>query len=182
MKTIKFNITRLSLLGIVCLALISPDSTSAGAKGDEFGAVVQAIERYYHVKHQSIPFLARAGMKTATTAMRIRGGQYKRLAEAGSIRIAFFEDQDFDSRGGLITFKTSLVSAVGETWSPLIQTLSPKDESQTYIFIRNSGEKGQRAGGHPGTPRRDSGPGQFVPAQSGDPDAEPRGYGQSNNQ
>ncbi|MCU1264850.1 MAG: hypothetical protein JWM21_1168 [Acidobacteria bacterium] len=141
MKTIKFNITRLSLLGIVCLALISPDSTSAGAKRDEFGAVVQAIEQYYHVKHQSIPFLARAGMKTTTTAMRIRGGQYKRLAEAGSIRIAFFEDQDFDSRGGLITFKTSLVSAVGETWSPLIQTLSPKDESQTYIFIRNSGEK-----------------------------------------
>ncbi len=46
----------------------------AQAKGDDFGAVVKLIEQFYHVKHQGIPFLARAGIKTATTIARISGG------------------------------------------------------------------------------------------------------------
>lgn len=140
MKKINFTIRSVLLLGL-CFALIAPMATTAQAKGDEFGTVVKTIEQFYHVKHQSIPFLARAGMKAATTAARIRGGQYRRLAEAGSIRVAFFEDQDFKSGGGIVTFKGALTKAVGDTWSPLIQTLSPKDEAQTYIFIRNAGEK-----------------------------------------
>jgi hypothetical protein len=140
MKTIKSTVVGLAILGLVCLALPSP-ITTANAKGDEFGAVVKAIEQFYHVKHQSIPFLARAGLKAGTMAVRVKGGQYKRLAEAGSIKLAFFENQDFNSRGGIATFKASLTNVVGETWSPLVQTLSPRDESQTYIFIRNAGEK-----------------------------------------
>jgi len=113
----------------------------ANAASDEFNAVVKTIEQYYRVKHQSVPFLARAGMKAATTAARIKGGEYKRLAEAGSVRIAFFEDQEFDSRVGMAAFKTALRTAVGTTWSPLIQTLAPAEAEQTYIFIRNTGEK-----------------------------------------
>lgn len=111
------------------------------AKGDEFGAVVKVIEQFYHVKHQSIPLLARASMKAVTTGAKIRGGEYKRLAEAGSIRLVFFEDQEFNSRGSIVSFKATLTNAVSDTWTPLIQTLSPKDESQTYIFLRNAGEK-----------------------------------------
>jgi hypothetical protein len=140
MKQINFTIRTVLTYGI-CLALIAPAATTASAKGDEFGAVVKAIEQFYHVKHQSIPFLARAGMKAATTAARIKGGQYRQLAEAGSIKVAFFEDQNFNSRGGIATFKTALTNAVGATWSPLVQTLSPLEEAQTYIFIRNAGEK-----------------------------------------
>ena len=136
MKKVNFTI-----VGTITLALILAAATGTQAKGDEFGAVVKAIEQFYHVKHQSIPFLARAGMKAATTAARIKGGEYRRLAEAGSIKVAFFEDQDFNSRGGITSFKASLANAIGDTWSPLIQTLSPKNEEQTYIFIRNAGEK-----------------------------------------
>jgi hypothetical protein len=80
-------------------------------------------------------------MKAATTAARIKGGEYKRLAEAGSARVVFFENQEFNSRGDITRFKASLVNAVGPTWSPLIQTLSATEESQTYIFLRQAGEK-----------------------------------------
>ena len=138
---INFATINFAIVGILSLALLSSVTTEATPKGDEFGTVVKAIEQFYHVKHQSIPLLARAGMKAAKTAARIKGGEYRRLAEAGSIKVVFFEDQDFDSRGAIATFKTYLTSAVGDTWSPLIQTLSPKDEEQTYIFIRNAGEK-----------------------------------------
>jgi|ERR1700682_1590064 len=141
----KKSLTVTVVLLITALALSGSSSVSSVASarsgGDAFGAVVNLIERFYHVKHQSMPLLARASMKAATTAARIKGGEYKPLAEAGSVRIAFFEDQDFNSRGRVTGFKTSLTSAVGETWSPLIQTLSPKDEEQTYIFVRNEGEK-----------------------------------------
>src|SRR6267378_1955620 len=69
------------------------------ARGDGFNDAVKTIEQFYHVKHQSIPLLARAGMKAVRTAAKIKGGEYKRLAEAGRVRLAFFEDQTFDSRG-----------------------------------------------------------------------------------
>jgi hypothetical protein len=134
----KENLTITTILVMTALLLLT---SSAAAKGDEFGVVVKLIEQFYHVKHQSIPLLARAGMKAATTAARIKGGEYKRLAEAGSARVVFFEDQDFNSHGGIAGFKASLNSAVGDNWSPIIQTLSPKEEDQTYIFVRSAGEK-----------------------------------------
>ena len=141
----KKSLTIKVVLLITALALNGSSGVSsarsAPSRSDDFGAVVKLIERFYHVKHQSIPLLARASMKATTTAARIKGGEYKRLAEAGSVRVAFFEDQDSTSRGGITGFKTSLTTAMGETWSPLIQTLSPKDEEQTYIFVRNEGEK-----------------------------------------
>lgn len=132
---------KIASLVIVSLALVWSTLTTATAKDDDFGAAVKTIEQFYRVKHQNIPFLARAGMKAARTAAKIKGGQYKRIAEAGSVRIVFFQDQDFDSRGAITSFKNALQSAVGVTWSPLVQTLSPKDEEQTYIFIRDAGQK-----------------------------------------
>ncbi|HJZ80030.1 MAG TPA: hypothetical protein VKD91_06785, partial [Pyrinomonadaceae bacterium] len=64
-----------------------------------------------------------------------------RLAEAGSLRVVFFEDQNFDSRGQIATFKASLQKALSPDWSALVQTLAPKDEEQSYIFIRDAGTK-----------------------------------------
>ncbi len=114
---------------------------STEAKGDDFGATVKIIEQFYNVKHKSLPFLARAGMKVATTAARISGGDRKRIAEAGSIKVAFFEDQDFDSRGRIGAFKSSINSALVSSWSPLVQTVSGKDEQQSYIYLREAKEK-----------------------------------------
>ena len=122
---------------IVLVAVAS--TTVVRAKDDDFKSVVKMIEQFYRVKHQGIPFLAKAGMKVATTAARIKGGQAKRIAEAGSIKLAVFEDQDFE--GDFMKFRTSLNGALSETWMPLIQTLSAKGEEQTYIFLRSAGEK-----------------------------------------
>src|SRR5207302_4335138 len=108
---------------------------------DGFNDTVKIIEQFYHVKHRSIPLLARAGMNAVRTAAKIRGGDYKRLAEAGSVRVAFFEDQDFDSRGQIASFKASMSATLAGTWSPLLQTLAVKNEEQTYIYIRDAADK-----------------------------------------
>jgi len=131
------QVMRLVLAVTLLTALVSP----ATAKGDDFDAVVKAIEQFYHVKHQSLPLLARAGMKGARTVARVRGGDYKRIADAGSVRLVFFEDQEFNSHGRIAGFKASIQNALNEAWSPLIATLSAKDEEQTYIYILDAGAK-----------------------------------------
>ncbi len=129
------------LIGMVALTCVSVLGSRAEAKGDNFGDAVKAIERFYRVKHKGIPFLARAGMKTAVTAARIAGGSKRRLAEVGSVKVAYFEDQEFNSGDGPAGFKAAINAALSETWKPLIQVMSPKDEEQVYIFLRDEGEK-----------------------------------------
>lgn len=114
-------------------------STPVQANDGDFNSVVKMIEQFYKVKHQGIPFLAKAGMKVATTAARIKGGEAKRIAEAGSIKLAVFEDQNFE--GDFVKFRASLNGALNLTWIPVIQTLSAASEEQTYIFLRSAGEK-----------------------------------------
>ena len=133
MKTIRIKALVMWSLSLVLSVVM------VQAKGDDFKSVVKLIEKFYGVKHQGIPFLAKAGMKVATTAARIKGGTARRLAEAGSVKVAVFEDQAFD--GEFTRFRASLNAAMNETWTPLVQTLSPNTEEQVYIFVRESGEK-----------------------------------------
>lgn len=109
------------------------------AKGDDFNSVVKMIEQFYGVKHEGIPFLAKAGMKVARTAARIKGGEARRIAEAGSIKLAVFEDQEFN--GEFTKFRRTLNAALNQTWSPLVQTLSATDGEQVYVYLREAGDK-----------------------------------------
>ena len=133
--------TKLAITGLIIATVFIAPLTSTLARGDDFDAVVRAIEQFYHVKHESIPLLARAGMKGARTVARIKSGDYKRLADAGSVRLALFEDQEFNSRGQIANFKSVMQSTLNQNWSQLIQTLSAKDEEQTYIYVRDAGAK-----------------------------------------
>ena len=126
---------RITVALLVCL--MSPSIVHA--KGDDFSSVVKMIEQFYGVKHVGIPFLAKAGMKVARTAARVKGGTAKQIAEAGSIKLAIFEDQDFD--GEFTKFRGTLNAALQETWSPLIQTISGTGGEQVYIFLREDGKK-----------------------------------------
>ena len=132
---------RLSIAGLMVAIFLGALGRVSLARGDGFNDAVKTIEQFYHVKHQNIPFLARAGMKAMGTAARIKGGEYKRLAEAGSVRVVFFEDQNFDSHGQIASFKAALQNTLGAEWSPLVQTLAPKDEEQNYIYVSAAGTK-----------------------------------------
>lgn len=132
MKTVPIKV-------VVAISLLIFASLIVQAKDDDFKSVVKMIEQFYRVKHQGIPFLAKAGMKVATTAARIKGGEAKRIAEAGSIKLAVFENQEFG--GDFTKFRASLNDAISATWIPLIQTLSATNGEQTYIFLREAGDK-----------------------------------------
>jgi len=129
----------ISFTGLALIALIGFVPMTQ-AKGDDFGEVVKLIEQFYHVKHEGIPLLARAGMKTATTVARISGGPRRQIAEAGSVKVAYFEDQNFRSSGSYAAFKSSMNSVL-TGWSPFIQVASPKEDAQSYIYLRDAGNK-----------------------------------------
>jgi hypothetical protein len=126
-------------ISIAVIVAIFTAVNTVQAFNDDFKSVVKLIEQFYGVKHEGIPFLARAGMKMATTAARIKGGDARRIAEAGSIKLAVFENQEF--AGDFTKFRSSLNTALNATWMPLIQTLSAKDEEQVYIFLKEAGDK-----------------------------------------
>src|SRR6185295_12912262 len=123
---------------ILLIALVLSTANVTQAKGDDFNSVVKMIEQFYRVKHVGIPFLAKAGMKVVTTAARLKGGEARQLAEAGSIKLAVFEDQSFN--GDVIKFRNSLNEALNDTWMPLVQTISATDNEQVYIFIKDAGD------------------------------------------
>jgi hypothetical protein len=127
-----------TVLAAIALTVLMP--LAARAERDSFNETVRVIEQFYHVKHQNIPLLARAGMKAVKTGAKIRGGEYRQLAEAGSVRVAFFEEQTFDSHGQIARFKAAIQNAVGNDWSALVQTLAPKTEEQTYVYTRDAGK------------------------------------------
>jgi hypothetical protein len=133
--------TRKTSLRLLTIGILLVTLTQATAAADGFGAVVKLVEQFYRVKHQGVPLLARAGMKAATTAARIRGGEMKRLAEVGSVKVAIFEDQTFDSHGAIVDFKNSVSSTLGTEWFPLVQATSPKEEQQSYVYLRDAGQK-----------------------------------------
>src|ERR1044072_7114582 len=131
MKTISVKI-------FIAIALLSL-SIPVHASDDDFKSVVKMIEQFYRVKHQAISFRAKAGRKVGTTAAKIKGGEAKRIAEAGSVKLAVFEDQAFN--GDFTKFRASLNGALNDMWIPLIQTLSGKGGEQNYIYLRNVGDK-----------------------------------------
>ena len=108
------------------LLLFTVIAAATYAKGDDFNSVVKLIEQFYGVKHVGIPFLAKAGMSAARTAARVKGGTAKRLAEAGSVKLAVFEDQKFG--GEFPKFRSTLNNALNQTWMPLVQTTSAIDQ------------------------------------------------------
>jgi hypothetical protein len=131
----------LKLALLITLVFSIPAASAAVPKGDDFGSIVKMIEQFYRVKHEGVPFLAKAGIKTVSTAARIRGGKYRQLAEAGSVKVAIFENQQFETGGEFTRFRATLNQELKDTWMPLVQTLSATDKEQCYVFLRDAGEK-----------------------------------------
>ena len=130
--------SKLPLL-VIATVLFSVRIVVAGS--DDFGSIVKVIERFYNVKHTGIPFVAKAGIKVGSTVARVKGGTARRIAEAGSVKVAVFENQSFDAGSDFTRFRTILNETLRDSWTPLVQTLSATDHDQCYVFLREAGDK-----------------------------------------
>jgi len=129
-----------TLIKLATVLLVASVCTNVShAIGDDFNTVVKMIEQFYNVKHQGLPFLAKAAMKAVGVGSKIKGGEARRFAEAGSIKLAMFEEQEFS--GDFMKFRQVLNDAMNQTWVPLVQTISATEGEQNYIFVRDKGDK-----------------------------------------
>ena len=124
---------------VIGLLAVTLWATISFAKTDDFNSVVKMIEDFYSVKHEGLPFLAKAAMKAVGAGAKIKGGDARRFAEAGSIKLATFENQEF--KGEFVKFRQMLNDSLNQTWTPLVQTLAAPDQEQCYIFVRDNGDK-----------------------------------------
>lgn len=131
---------KLYAIGFMFIALLCV-GREVQSKSDDFYSVVRVIEQFYHVKHKSLPLLARAGIKTAAAVGRLAGGVKRQIAEAGSAKVAYFEDQDFNSTTGIVGLKTSMAATLANNWSPLVQVVSTGGHEQTFVYLREAGDK-----------------------------------------
>lgn len=131
----------ISRLAIIILALSAAGNAARAAEDEGFDGVVKLVETHYKVKRKNVPFLTRAAIKGGRVVARIASSSIPELSDAASVHIAVFEDQDFSRAAANVPFITALRSALSKEWSPLVQMLSPEDHEQTYIYLRESGDK-----------------------------------------
>ncbi len=120
--------TKLLLKTLLLLLLLQTFQASAAAQAGDYNAVVKLVENFYHVKHKGLPILARVGMRVA------------RPDGVKSVKLATFENQDFSS-DGQSDFYTAMKRTLSAEWRPLVQVRSRRDGAQTYIFMREAGER-----------------------------------------
>lgn len=132
---------RIVLLSAVALMALPVTVAARAPKEEGYGGAVKLVETHYKVKRKKVPLLARAAIKGGRAAARIASGSIPELAEAGSVRLAVFEDQDFSRPAAGVPFMSALRATLPAEWSPLVQLLSPGDHEQTYVYVREAGEK-----------------------------------------
>jgi hypothetical protein len=119
---------RILLLMLALLSGFAP----AQAKGGEFGDVVKLVEKHYGVKHKSVPFIARVGIKTGSFVAR----RLTRYSEYGSVKFAYFENQDFSAPKGKGEFCLLVRDALRADWQMLLEARLERDAVQTYVYTR----------------------------------------------
>jgi hypothetical protein len=129
---------RLKILSsfFLILAAFALPVVSAAGNGKEFGDVVKLIESHYRVKHKSIPFAAKMGMRATQMVAR----RVLHYAEYGSVKFAYFEDQDFSAPQGGREFFLAMRGAIEPEWQPLVQVRAPKETEQTYVYTKEAGK------------------------------------------
>lgn len=132
---------RLISLWAIIIPALSLTVTVCATKDDGYDGVVKLVETHYKVKRKSVPLPAKAAIKGGRAIARIASSSIPELAEAESVRLAVFEDQDFSRPTVSVPFMTALRATLSTEWSPLVQLLSPDDNEQTYIYMREAGEK-----------------------------------------
>jgi hypothetical protein len=132
---------RIILLSAVALMALPLPSTARALKDEGYDGAVKLVETHYKVRRKKAPLLARAAIKGGRVAARIASSSIPELSEARSVRLAVFEDQDFSRPATGVPFMSALRATLSAEWSPLVQLLSPGDHEQTYIYMREAGEK-----------------------------------------
>ena len=113
---------------LAALALAAFLSTSASAKGDDFGEVVKNVRAACGGKRVRIPFLGLALFAT----------RFVRPAGVKSLKLAVFEDLKMD--GDVAGLGAAVNRSLGPEWRALVRVRADHGATQTYVYAREAGD------------------------------------------
>ncbi|HWN98466.1 MAG TPA: hypothetical protein VNS63_04280, partial [Blastocatellia bacterium] len=120
----EFFFGRLVLLVVIVVAAQSV------ARADDFGMIVDKIEKHYNAKQKKIPFLGLAGFAVKLI----------RPAGVKSFKVAIFEDQDFTAGKRDREFEQSITRSLNEKWKPTVRSNDRVSGNRSYVYTHQSGK------------------------------------------
>lgn len=114
-------------LGFFVLFVIATQSV---VRADDFGMIVDKIEKHYSAKKKKIPFLGLAGV-----AVRLI-----RPAGVKSFKVAIFEDQDFVVGQRDREFQEAVRKSLNKKWTPTVQSSDRVSGNRSYVYTHQSGK------------------------------------------
>jgi VWFA-related protein len=114
-------------LGFLVLFVITTQSV---VLADDFGMIVDKIEKHYSAKKKKIPFLGLAGF-----AVRLI-----RPAGVKSFKVAIFEDQDFAVGQRDRLFQEAVRRSLNKKWTPTVQSNDRVSGNRSYVYTHQSGK------------------------------------------
>lgn len=114
----------------VVLLLVIVIASQSFARADDFGMIVDKIEKHYSAKKKKIPFLGLAGFAV------------KVIHPAGvkSVKVAIFEDQDFAPGRRDRSFEQAVASSLNEKWKPTVRSNDRVSGNRSYVYTHQSGK------------------------------------------
>lgn len=102
----------------------------ASFAADPFKEIVKAIEQEYGVRHQGIPWFARAIMKPVMWGSGVSG-----------LKLAEWENVSFTGEGSHDRLVAVIERTVGPEWQQMVRVRSRREGETTYIYVRPTDTK-----------------------------------------
>jgi VWFA-related protein len=105
-------------------------ATQSVIHADDFGMIVDKIEKHYSAKKKKIPFLGLAGFAVKLI----------RPAGVKSFKVAIFEDQDFAVGQRDREFQEAVKRSLNKKWTPTVQSNDRVSGNRSYVYTHQSGK------------------------------------------
>ncbi len=116
--------------GIPAAVILSVLAIQSVARADDFGKIVEKIEKHYNAKKKKIPFLGLANFAVKVV----------RPAGVKGFKFAIFEDQDFAMGARDRDFEQAVRSSLDEKWKPTVSSRDRVSGNRSYVYSRQDGK------------------------------------------
>jgi len=116
--------------GIPAAIILSVLIIQSVARADDFGKIVDKIEKNYNAKKKKIPFLGLA--RFAVKVIRPAGVK--------GFKVAIFEDQDFAMGARDREFEQAVTSSLDKKWTPTVSSKDRVSGNRSWVYSRQDGK------------------------------------------
>src|SRR5262249_6043095 len=116
--------------GVPAAIILAVLAIQSVARADDFGKIVDKIEKNYNAKKKKIPFLGLAGFAVKVI----------RPAGVKGFKFAIFEDQNFAMGARDREFEQAVTSSLDKKWKPTVSSKDRVSGNRSWVYIHQDGK------------------------------------------